>query len=118
MKKLKLSGFDLGMIIAAVVVALLGAAPGGICPANSRTRKPTYASAKADFDKYSTKGDIVVSSTDGKILAGQYRRAQDAARPAHPGQTLDRRKTSFGSIDKEDPVAWKHDLDDEVHAPH
>lgn len=113
MKKLKLSGFDLGMIIAAAVVALLGAAAWWYLSGELQDAQTDDASAKADFDKYSTKGDIVVSSTDGKILADNIDVLKTQLDPLIQAK-LRPKENKLGSIDKEDPVAWKHDLDGEV----
>ncbi|HEY0257151.1 MAG TPA: Amuc_1100 family pilus-like protein, partial [Candidatus Methylacidiphilales bacterium] len=73
-------------------------------------------SAKDDFDKYSSnpKYHVVVSPSNAKILQDNI----DLIK-AQLGPLIDTKfkskENKLASIDKEDPVAWKHDLDDEVH---
>jgi hypothetical protein len=114
MKKLSLSGFDIGVIIAAVVIALLGVGGWWFLSSALQDAQAEDASAKADFDKYSTKYDIVVSPANGKILQANIGLLKAQLSPLIHSKLLPK-ENKLSSIDKEDPVAWKHDLDDEVH---
>jgi hypothetical protein len=113
MKKLNLSGFDLGAIIAAVVIAVLGAGAWWYLSGALQDAQAEDASAKADFDKYSTKYGIVVSAANGKVLQANIDLLKAQLEPLIQTK-LQPKENKLGSIGKEDPVAWKHDLDDEV----
>jgi hypothetical protein len=115
MKKLPISGFDIGAIIAAVVIALLGGGAWWYLSGALQDAQAEDASAKSDYDKYSTKYDIVVSPTNGKVLQGNIDLLKVQLDPLIKSKLLPK-ENKLSSIDKKDPVAWKHDLDDEVHA--
>jgi hypothetical protein len=113
---LNLSRFDLGVVIAAVVITLLG---GGACYYFYNGLSNAQAdvnSAKADFDKYSSnpKYHVVVSSSNAKILQDDIDLIKAQLGPLIQAK-FQSKDSKLASIDKEDPVAWKHDLDDEVH---
>ena len=118
MKKLSpLSGFDIGVIIAFVVVALLGGAAWWFLRANSGGAGRSARLAKADY-RHLCHGESLGhhrrSALQCKGPPGQYRPAQGAARSSDPAPNCCRRETRSDVHEKEDPVAWKHDLDDEV----
>jgi len=113
MKKLNLSGFDIGVIIAFVVVALLGGGAWWYLSGVLQDAQSEATSAKADFDKYSTKYDIVVSPSNGKALQANIDLLKAQLEPLIQTKLLPKENT-LGSIVKEDPVTWKHDLDDKV----
>jgi hypothetical protein len=118
MKKLNLSGFDLGVIIAAVVIAALGAGAWWYLSGALQDAQTEDASAKAVFDKYSTAAStrerIVVSPSNGKVLQANIDLIKAQLDPLIQAKLLPK-ENKLNSIEKEDPVAWKHDLDDEVH---
>ncbi len=68
MKKLSLSGFDIGVIVAAVVIGLAGGAGWWFLSGALQDAQAEVKAAKSDYDRYSTKFDIVVSPTNGKVL--------------------------------------------------
>ena len=119
MKKLNLSlsGFDIGAIIAAVVVALLGGGAWWYLSGELQDAQTVVTAAKADFDKYSasksSKGSIVVSASNGKVLQDNIDLLKAQLDPVIHDKLLQKGNT-LHSIEKEDPVEWKHDLDDEV----
>jgi len=115
MKKLtlSLSKFDLGVIIAAVLIALIGGGVWWYLSGALQDAQAEDASAKADFDKYSTKSDIIVSSVNGKVLQANIDLLNSQLGPLIQDK-LQSKENKLNSIEKEDPVAWKHDLDDEV----
>jgi hypothetical protein len=115
MKKISLSKFDLGFIIAAVVIALLGAGAWWYLSGALQDAVNDVNSAKADFDKYSTKSHIVVSASNGKTLQANIDLLQAQLNPLIETKLLPKGNT-LASVEKGDPVAWKHTLDDKVQA--
>ena len=113
MKKLNLSGFDIGIIIAFAVVALLGGGAWWYLSGALQDAQAEVTNAKADFDKYSIKYHIVVSASNGKALQDNIDLLKAQLDPLILTKLLPK-ENKLGSIAKEDPVAWKHDLDDEV----
>jgi len=114
MKKLNISGFDLGVIIAAVVIILLGVGAWWYLSGALQDAQTEVTSAKTDFDNYSTKYHFVVSPSNGKTLQANIDLIKAQIEPLIQGKLLPK-ENKLNSIEKEDPVAWKHDLDDEVH---
>jgi hypothetical protein len=118
MKKLKLniSGFDLGVLIAAVVIAVLGAGAWWYLSGALQDAQTDVTSAKADFDKYSSnpKYHVVVSPSNAKTLQTNIDLIKAQLIPLIQTR-LQPKENKLSTIDKEDPVAWKHDLDDDVH---
>ncbi len=113
MKKLHISRFDLGFIIAFAVVTLLFGGAWWYLSSCLQAAQDDDAKAKADFDKYSTKYDIVVSPANGKRLQANIDLLKAQLDPLIHSKLLPKENT-LRSLGKEDPVAWKHDLDDEV----
>jgi len=74
------------------------------------------ADAKAKFDKYSKdpKYKVAVSPANLKILQNNIDQLKGKLNPLIPAK-LQPKDNKLPSIPKEDPVAWKHDLDDDVH---
>ena len=114
MKKLNLSRFDLGFIIAFAVVALLGVGAWWYLSGELQATQDDVGRAKKDFDTYSTKYDIVVSPSNGKVMQANIDLLKAQIGPLIATKLLPKENT-LRAIAKEDPVAWKHDLDDEVH---
>jgi len=115
MKKLNLSGFDLGFIIAFAVVALLGGGAWWYLSGELQTAVDDVGKADADFKKYSadSKYHVVVSTSNGKTLQANIDLLKAQLDPLIETKLLPK-ENKLHSIEKEDPVAWKHDLDDEV----
>lgn len=116
MKKLKLqlSGFDIGMIIAFVVVTLIGAG-GWYYLSGMLTEAQTQDTAvKKDFDDYSVKSGIIVNGSNIKNLQDNSVVLKEKVDPII-GTYLLSGDNKLRTVDREDPVAWKHDLDDDVH---
>jgi hypothetical protein len=114
MKKLNLSGFDLGVIIAFVVLTLIGGGAWWYLSGTLQDAQAEVTSAKTDFDNYSTKYHFVVSPSNGKTLQANIDLMKAQIEPLIQAKLLPK-ENKLNSIEKEDPVAWKHDLDDEVH---
>jgi len=110
----KLSAFDLGAIIAFAVLALAGVGAWWYLSGELASDQGDVATAKAAFDKSSTKYNIVVSRSNGKTLQTNIDLLKGQLGPLIQDK-LAPKENLLPTIDKEDPVAWKHDLDDEVH---
>jgi len=113
MKKLNLSGFDLGVIIAFAVVTLLGGGAWWYLSGELQAAQDDVTQAKKDFDTYSTKYDIVVSPSNGKALQANIDLLKTQLEPLIEAKLLPKENT-LGSLPKLDPVAWKQGLDGEV----
>src|SRR5882762_2462909 len=109
----KLSAFDLGMIIAFVVVSLIGVGAWWYLSGELQTAEDDVRSAHTDFDKYSSKGDLVVNKSNVDMLHDNRDLIKVQLDPLIPAK-LTPKGNKLASIEKEDPVAWKHRLDDEV----
>ena len=110
----KLSAFDLGAIIAFAVLALAGIGAWWYLSGELAGEQSDVATAKAAFDKSSTKYNIVVSRTNGKTLQSNIDLLKGQLGPLIQDKLVPK-ENLLPTIDREDPVAWKHDLDDEVH---
>jgi hypothetical protein len=117
MKKLKLSGFDLGVIIAFAVITLLGGGAWWYLSGQLQAAQSDVKSAETEFVRYSVAkagpDNIVVSPSNGKNLQANIELIK--AQIDLLNTKLQPKENKLSSIDKEDPVEWKHDLDDEVH---
>jgi len=118
MKKLNLSGFDVGIIIAFAVIALLGGGAWWYLSGELADAQTEVTKAKADFDTYSasksSKGSIVVSPTNEKTLQDNIELLKAQLDPLIHDKLLPK-ENKLSSVEREDPVEWKHDLDDDVH---
>jgi hypothetical protein len=112
-----LSPFDKGVIIAFVVVALLGGGAWWYLSGELQTAQGADADALADFNKFSTasstKEKIVVSSSNEQTLEANIDLLKAQLGPLIQAK-LQSKDNTLRSIEKEDPVAWKADLDDRV----
>jgi hypothetical protein len=113
MKKLNLSTFDLGMIIAFVVIGLLGGGAWWYLSGQLQAAQDDCKAAYDDFNKNSTSEGIVVSGPNKKILQDNIKLLKARIIPLIQDKLVPK-ENKLASIDREDPVAWKHDLDDEV----
>jgi hypothetical protein len=68
MKKLNLSGFDLGVIIAFAVVTIIGAVGWWYLSSGLQAAQDDVHTAYSDFNNFSTKSGIVVSPSNGATL--------------------------------------------------
>ena len=116
MKKLSLSKFDIGYIIAFVVVGLLGGGAWWYLSGQLQTEQAAVAAANDNFKKFSmnNKYHVVVNSSNIKTLQSNIDLLKAQINPLIPAK-LQSKENKLHSIDKEDPVAWKHELDDNVH---
>jgi len=118
MKKLAfpISKFDLGFIIAFVVVTLLGGGAYWYLSQNLQDAQAQDADKKSMYDKYSrdSKYKIAVSPSNIKILQENIDVLKSQIDPLIPAK-LEPKENKLQAIQKEDPVAWKHDLDEDVH---
>jgi hypothetical protein len=117
MKKLPISKFDLGIIIAFVVIGLLGGGAWYYLSDQLTAAQQSVASAKAEFDRYSSykasAQEILVSRPNQNILQNNIDLLKGQLVPLIKTK-LKTKENKLYSIDKKDPVAWKHNLDDKV----
>ncbi|MEI9999048.1 MAG: hypothetical protein WDO13_07710 [Verrucomicrobiota bacterium] len=111
--KIKLSVFDIGMLIAFAVVTLAGVGAWWYLSGALQDAQAADAQAKHDFDTYSSKSDYVVSASNLKTLHGNSDILQAQIDPVLQASLL-QKGNDLHTIEKEDPVAWRHDLDDIV----
>src|SRR5476651_1752486 len=109
----KISTFDLGMIIAFVVIGILGGTAYWYLSGQLYTALDAVSAAKTDYDKYAVNQNIVVNSTSQKNLQDNIDLIKAQLDPLIQTK-LQPKDSKLSVIDKKDPVAWKHDLDDEV----
>ena len=118
MKKLSLSKIDIGYIVAFLVVGLLGGGAWWFLSGQLQDAQSAVTDAKAKFDKFSTdtKYHVVVNAGNIKTLQGNIDLIKSQLDPLVPTKLQPKdNKLQTVSADKEDPVTWKHDLDDDVH---
>lgn len=116
MKKLPISIFDLSMIIAFVVIGLLGGGAWYYLNQQLVAAQGEATNEKSKFDQYSAYGTtdkILVSLPNEKILHNNIDLLKGQLVPLI-GSKLVTKDNKLAAIEKKDPVAWKHDLDDEV----
>ena len=111
-----LSKFDLGFIIAFVVVTLLGGGLYWYLSGQLDDARHQDNDVNARFAQYSKdpKYKVAVSPANIKILQGNIDLLKGQLNPLIPAK-LQPKENKLSTIPKEDPVAWKHDLDDDVH---
>jgi hypothetical protein len=109
----KISTFDLGMIIAFVVVGCLGFAGYWYLSGQLQTAQGEVTAAKSDYDKLAVSQNIIVSSASQKNLQDNIDLIKAQLDPLIQNK-LQPKDSKLFSIDRKDPVAWKHELDDEV----
>jgi hypothetical protein len=111
--KIQLTGFDIGMIIAFAVVGLLGGAAWWYLSGALQAAQAQDAQVKSDFDASAAKGGIIVSPGNAKILQANGDLLKAQVDPVISTYLLPK-ENGISTIAKEDPVAWKHDLDEDV----
>lgn len=109
----KLSGFDLGMIIAFAVVTLLGAGAWWYLSGQLDVAKDDVEKANEEFDKYSNKQIYLPTEANENTLQDNIDLIQSKLNPLIQSK-LQSKENKLPTIEKQDPVVWKHDLDEEV----
>lgn len=109
----KLSGFDLGCIIAFVVIGLLGAGVWYYLSGQLDTTKQEVSAAASEFEKYSKRQPYLPNQASEKILQANIDLLQAQLDPLVKTK-LQAPGNKLSGVEKEDTVAWKHDLDAEV----
>lgn len=115
MKKISLSKFDLGFIIAFVVVAIIGGVLYWYLSGQLYDAQLRAGDAKSKFDKYAkdTKYKVSVNPGNVKALQENIDLIKQQIDPVMP--KLSPKESKLKTVQKQDPVAWKHELDDNVH---
>ncbi len=108
-----LSRFDLAMIIAFVVVALLGAAGWYWLSGQLQNATQDASSAAATFDQYSKKEVFLPTSTNVRTLQGNIDVMTRTLDPLIASR-LQSPKNMLKDVRAVDTVDWKHDLDTQV----
>ena len=109
----KLSGFDLAMAIAFAVVTLLGGAAWYYFSSQLETAKESMGTTVSDFEKYSSKAVYLPTGSNEKVLQADIDLMKGALDPLIHDK-LQSSSNKIVSVAKQDPVTWKHDLDDRV----
>ncbi|MCE0482671.1 MAG: Amuc_1100 family pilus-like protein [Methylacidiphilales bacterium] len=109
-----LSKFDIGMIIAFAVVALIGAGAWWYLSGQLQTAQGDVTNAKADFDRLSTSGNLVVSNANKAALQSNIELLKSQLDPLIQNR-LAPPKSDLANVTRQNPVDWKNHLDDEVH---
>jgi len=109
----KISTFDIGMIVAFVVIG--GAGFGAYWYLSSQLTQAVQdvTDAKSEFDRDSVNQNIVVSPASQKNLQDNIDLIKAQLDPLVQNK-LQPKENTLSSITQKDPLAWKRDLDDEV----
>jgi hypothetical protein len=108
-----ISRFDLGMIIAFVVVGLLGGGAWWYLSGELATVQDDVNTAKQTFDQYSTKQVYLPTQPNQKILQDNIDMLKAQLDPLVQTRLMPP-NGKLATIEKEDALPWKHDLDAEV----
>jgi len=113
--KLDLSRFDIGIIIAFAVIGLMGGGAWWYLSSALQTAQQQDLQVKSDFDNNAVKGNIIVNAVNAKTLQENGDLIKTQVDPLISRYFL-AKDNKISDIAKEDPVAWKHDLDEDVRA--
>lgn len=108
-----LSRFDLGMIIAFVVVAILGGAAWWYLSGELQSAQGEAGTAAANFDQYSKKEVFLPNRANVKTLTNNIATMTDQLDPLIK-TVLQAPGNDLASVQPIDTVTWKRDLDDQV----
>jgi hypothetical protein len=111
--KFQLSKFDIGMIIAFVVVSLLGATAWWFLSSALQEAQAKDAGVARDYNAVSVAKGVIVSQANEKGLEANNDLLQAQIDPVISTYLL-AKDNDLATTSGEDPVAWKHDLDDAV----
>lgn len=109
----KLSRFDIGMIIAFTVVALLGGGAWYYLSGQLATALQKVDDAKRDFDKYSSKQDYLPTTNNVKTLQENIDLLKAQLDPLVQSK-LQNKDSKLAEVKQEEALAWKRDMDAEV----
>lgn len=109
----KLSRFDLGLIIAFVIVALLGGAAWYYLSGQLQSAQSDAAAAASDFDTYTKKEVYLPTPSNVKALQADIDVMTAQLDPIVKSK-LQSPKSGLENLRSVSTVDWKHNLDDEV----
>jgi hypothetical protein len=109
----KLSRFDLGMIIAFVVVAALGGAGWWYLSGQLQAAQAAASTAASEFDTYTKKEVYLPTTTNVKTLQDNIATMKAQLDPIVTDK-LQSPKSALANMNTVTTVEWKHNLDDEV----
>ena len=108
-----LSRFDLGIIIAFVVVTLLGAGAWYFLSGQLEAAKGDASAAAGDFDQYSTRQTYLPTARNQKVLQSDIDLMQAHLNPLIASK-LQATGNKLADVKEQSPIDWKHDLDAEI----
>jgi hypothetical protein len=108
-----ISRFDLGIIIAFVVVTALGAGAWYFLSGQLDAAKTDASAAAADFDKYSSRQTYLPTARNEKVLQSNIDLMQAQLNPLIASK-LQASGNKLADVKEQSPVDWKHDLDAEI----
>ena len=108
-----LSRFDLGIIIAFVIITILGAGAWYYLSGQLDAAKGDASSAAGDFEKYSKRQTYLPSANNQKVLKSNITLIQSQMDPLIASK-LKATGNKLADVKEQSPVDWKHDLDTEV----
>jgi hypothetical protein len=111
--KIQLTRFDIGMLIAFVVVGALGGGAWWYLSGQLQTAQAGDAQVAGDYNSVSVKDGIIVSQPNAVALQANSKLLKDQIDPIITTKLLAKDDT-LSDIRNEDPLAWKHELDDDV----
>jgi len=111
--KLQLSKFDIGIIIAFVVIGLMGGAAWWYLSGQLQAAQAADAQVATDYNASAVAKGVVVSQANAKALAANNDLLQAQLDPLIANYLL-AKDNDLGKVQAEDPVAWKHDLDEDI----
>jgi hypothetical protein len=109
----KLSAFDIGMIVAFVLIGLLGGAAWWYLAGQLETTQQTVGTQSSDFDKYSSKEVFLPTANNVKTLQDNIDVMKAQLDPLI-AQEFQAKGNGLASVEKVDTVTWKSDLDRQV----
>jgi hypothetical protein len=113
--KFQLSKFDIGMIIAFVVVGLLGGAAWWFLSGQLQTAQAACAQVAGDYNANATAKGIIVSLDNARKLQANSDLLQGQLDPVMSANLL-AKGNDLSDVRAMDPVGWKKELDDDIKA--
>lgn len=111
--KIQLSPFDIGMIAAFVVIGILGGGAWWYLSGQLQAAQDQCKAGATEYTSLAVKSGIIVSPANTKTLQANDDLLKEQVDPLFSADLLPK-DNGLAAVRGEDPVAWKHDLDDDV----